>query len=355
MNASTIAPTRPGARRRETWRMAVAVGLLSLLAWGLFLLVVLPHEYTVGDERIFGVGLALTAFMLGARHAFDADHIAAIDNTTRALIHRGRPHISTGFWFALGHSTVVLGAVTGLGLGFHMLAGQLAAEGSALRTAAGLWGPAVSGTFLVTIGLINLQVLRDLLRAVRRMRDGEEVEQDHHLSRRGLLARVVSPLAARVDSPVKLYPLGLLFGLGLDTAATIGLFLISGGAAVALPWQAMLTLPLLFTAGMVLCDSLNGALMGGAYRWAVTDPRRKAAYSVGITTLSVLVAFWVGLVVLAGLAVDVLGLRSGILAWLAGLDMGSFGFITAGLFLIAWLTSWTARRIAGGRAETTHG
>ncbi|RZU62242.1 high-affinity nickel-transport protein [Zhihengliuella halotolerans] len=340
----------PAARRAGTIRMAAAVVLLNIIAWGLFFGFVLPHDYLVSDQRVFGVGIAVTAFMLGARHAFDADHIAAIDNTTRALIHRGRPHASTGFWFALGHSTVVVAAVAGLGLGFHLLAGQLSDDGSALKSVSGIWGPAVAGTFLVVIGLINLQVLVDLMRALRRWRDGEGTpgEYEEHLQRRGLLARLVAPLAARVDSPVKLYPLGLLFGLGLDTAATIGLFVISGGAAVALPWQAMIALPLLFTAGMVLCDSVNGALMGGAYRWAAREPHRKAAYSVGITTLSVLVAFWVGAVVLSGLASEVLGLDGGAIAWLGSLEMESFGLVTAGLFVLAWAVSWLVWR--AGRA-----
>ncbi|WP_225219694.1 HoxN/HupN/NixA family nickel/cobalt transporter [Arthrobacter gallicola] len=319
--------------------MGLTIGMLHLLAWGGFALLVLPHSYRTGDGgAVFGVGLAVTAYLLGVRHAFDADHIAAIDNTTRRLaVGPARP-VSTGFWFALGHSTIVVGAVALLAAGVNALAGQLSEDGSVLKQVSGIWGPAVSGTFLLLIGAVNLVALAGIVRVFRRLRSGsfQEEELEAALEQRGFISRLLGPVARRVDRPWKMYPLGFLFGLGLDTATTIGLFVVAGGAVVLLPWYVVMVLPLLFTSGMVLFDSLDGVLMARVYKWAYDAPERKVFYNLVITAVSVAVAFLVGAAVLGGLFTELLGLQTGPVAWIGGLDLEYFGFAVVGIFLTAW-------------------
>lgn len=330
---------------RRLLPMLATIVLLQAAGWGLFLFGVLPHGYRVSGHEVFGTGLAVTAYLLGVRHAFDADHIAAIDNTSRKLTTASAAAPSTGFWFALGHSTVVMAAVALLALGMNAVAGQLADDGSVLRTFAGVWGPAVSGLFLLVIGGINLASLRGIVAVLLQVRAGRgEDGLERHLAGRGVLNRLLSPVARRVDAPWKMYPLGLLFGLGLDTASTIGLFVVAGGAVVALPWYAVLVLPLLFTAGMVLCDSVNGAVMSGVYRWAYDRPLQKIYYNLAVTMLSVAVAFVVAAVVLGGLLAELTGATSGPVAWLGSVDLENFGFIVAGLLAITWLGALLLRR-----------
>lgn len=230
--------------------MTAVIMLLLALGWGLFFIVVLPGDYGLGDNQTFGLGLAFTAFTLGARHAFDADHIAAIDNTTRKLVNEGRQPMSVGFWFALGHSTVVLAAVGLLAAGFNALADQMSDDGSALATISGTWGVIVSGAFLILIGTVNLYSLTKLWRTFRELSTGNysEAKLEEQLQYRGVFNRVLGPLARRIDKPWKMYPVGLLFGLGFDTATTIGLFVIGSGAALAAPWYVVLVLPILFAA-----------------------------------------------------------------------------------------------------------
>ncbi|NKX55033.1 HoxN/HupN/NixA family nickel/cobalt transporter [Arthrobacter mobilis] len=326
--------TTPG---RGLLPMLATIVLLHAAGWGLFVLAVLPHGYRVSGGEAFGTGLAATAYLLGARHAFDADHIAAIDNTSRKLTTAGAAARSTGYWFALGHSTVVLAAVAMLAAGMNAVAGQLADDASVLKDFARIWGPAVSGLFLLLIGGTNLVSLRGILRVLRSGRGADDGELERHLAGRGLLNRLLSPVARRVDAPWKMYPLGLLFGLGLDTAGTIGLFVVAGGAVVALPWYAVLVLPLLFAAGMVLCDTVNGVVMSGVYRWACGRPRQKIYYNLAVTLLSVLVAFLVAAVVLGGLFSELTGITSGPVAWLASVDLANAGFIVTGLLAATWL------------------
>ena len=339
---------------RVLWGIGLGILALHLLGWGGFALLVLPHDYTAAGGAGFGVGLALTAYLLGVRHAFDADHIAAIDNTSRKLAAGGKAPVTTGFWFALGHSTVVLVAVALLAAGVNALAGQLSDDGSVLKQVAGVWGPAVSGSFLLLIGAINLLALRGIVRAYRKLRSGgySEDELERALDQRGLMARLLAPVSRRVDKAWKLYPLGFLFGLGLDTATTIGLFVVAGGAVVLLPWQAVMVLPLLFTAGMVLFDSLDGILMSRVYRWAFDSPQRKVFYNLVITAVSVLAAFGVGLVVLGGLLTETLALSSGPVAWLGNLDLEYFGFAVVGLFAAAWIGAYAFWKVAGERNGT---
>jgi nickel/cobalt transporter (NiCoT) family protein len=283
-------------QRRSVIGMSVAVGALHVLGWGMLLFLVAPAHFTV-QGSVFGVGLGVTAYTLGMRHAFDADHIAAIDNTTRKLVADGRRPMSVGFWFSLGHSSIVFIMVGLLALGVKTLAANVSDENSSLQQWTGVFGTAVSGTFLLLIGLLNLVSLIGIYRIAQRMRGGEVDEDalERELSNRGGLNRLFGPLMAAIRKPWQMYPVGLLFGLGFDTVTEVSLLVIAGGAAVTgLPWYAILVLPILFSAGMSLFDSLDGSLMNFAYDWAFQEPARKIYYNLVITGLSVAVAVLIG-------------------------------------------------------------
>ncbi|MPY85774.1 MAG: HoxN/HupN/NixA family nickel/cobalt transporter [Actinophytocola sp.] len=332
--------------------MSGVVAALHVVGWGSLLLVVVPGNFEISKTEVFGVGVGLTAYVLGLRHAFDADHIAAIDNTTRKMMAEGTRPLSSGFWFALGHSTVVFVLCLLLALGVRALAGPVADESSALRSATGLVGGLVSGVFLVLIGVINLLVLRQIVGVLRKMRSGryDDYELERHLNDRGLLARLLRGVVRRVRKPGHMYPLGLLFGLGFDTATEVSLLVLAGGAAAGnLPWYAILTLPVLFTAGMTLLDGINGCVMNFAYGWSIATPVRKVFYNLTITGLSVAVALLIGGIQLLGLLAERLDIVTGPLAWLAELDLGSVGFAVAGLIVATWLVSVAWWRL--GRLE----
>ena len=337
--------------RRSLVGMAAFVALLHVVGWGLLVLVVAPAEYRVAGQ-LFGVGLGVTAYTLGMRHAFDADHIAAIDNTTRKLMGEGQKPMSVGFWFSLGHSSVVFVMVMLLALGIRALAGAIEDDGSTLQQVTGVWGTAVSGVFLVLIGLVNLAALVGILKVFRRMRSGhfDEAELERQLEQRGLLNRVLGRVTRAVRKPWHMYPVGLLFGLGFDTVTEVGLLVIAGGAAAAdLPWYAVLVLPVLFAAGMSLLDSLDGSFMNVAYGWAFSRPVRKIYYNITVTSLSVAVALVVGVIELAGLLGDKLGITSGPLAWVGSIDLADVGFWIVGLFVVTWLVAVAVWRL--GRVE----
>jgi len=309
---------------------------LLLVSWGLFVAVVLPGNYRAGDTAL-GLGVALTAFGLGMRHAFDADHIAAIDNATRKLIGEGRNASAVGLWFALGHSTVVLAAVGLVSFGVSGLIGQIGDEDSALAGFTGVWGPAVSGSFLLLIAAVNLVALIGVL---RRLRAGEQNEGFSG----GLMYRLIAKFGRTIDRPWKMYVVGLLFGLGFDTASSITLMLLAGGAGIVMPWFAAMVFPLLFTAGMVCCDGLNSIAMSRAYQWTVDRPGRRASCNIVLISVSIAVAFLVGSVALSSVLVDWLAIQSGPLALLAGLDLSWFGFAVVGLMLALWAASLVMSR-----------
>ncbi|HEU0086844.1 MAG TPA: HoxN/HupN/NixA family nickel/cobalt transporter [Pseudonocardiaceae bacterium] len=332
--------------------MAGFILLLNVLGWGVLVLVVAPHNYILGSAGVFGVGLGLTAFLLGVRHAFDADHIAAIDNTTRKLVGEGKPALGVGLWFSLGHSSVVFGLSLLLALGIHALAGPVQDENSPLQQTLGLVGTMVAGLFLVLIGLLNLVAVIGIARIFRRMRAGEldESELERQLNNRGLLARVLGKLLRRVSKPWHMYPVGLLMGLGFDTATQVALLVLAAGsAAFTLPWYAILVLPVLFAAGMSLFDTADGVFMARAYGWAFLKPIRKVFYNLTVTVLSVVVALVIGSIVLIGLLVEELGIQSGPLARIGSLDLEYVGFTIVGLFILTWLVALAIWRF--GRIE----
>jgi high-affinity nickel-transport protein len=347
------AGTAPMARaeRRSIAGMAGFVLLLHLVGWGVLVLAVAPHDYRLGSTGVLGVGVGLTAYMLGVRHAFDADHIASIDNTTRKLVGEGRSSVSAGFWFSLGHSSVVFAASLLLVAGVRSVAGVVQDENSQLAQNLALVGTVVAGSFLVLIGLMNLSAAVGIARVFRRMRTGDydEAELERHLHNRGFLARLLGRVTRRVSKPWHLYPVGLLMGLGFDTATQVALLVLAAGsAAFVLPWYAILVLPVLFAAGMSLFDTADGVLMARAYGWAFLKPIRKVFYNLTVTLLSVTVALVIGVLVLAGLLVERLGIDTGPLAWAASLDLEYVGFAVVGLFVVTWalaLGVWRFGRI----------
>ncbi len=337
--------------RRSLVGMATFVLLLHLLGWGVLVVLVVPAGYQVGGQ-LFGIGLGVTAYTLGLRHAFDADHIAAIDNTTRKLMGDGQRPMSVGFWFSLGHSSIVFVMVALLAFGIRALAGALTDDQSTLQQAAGVWGTSVSGVFLVLIGLVNLAALVAILKVFRRMRAGEvdEAELEQHLDTKGVLNRILGRATRAVTKPWHMYPVGLLFGLGFDTVTEVGLLVVAGGAAAsALPWWAILTLPVLFAAGMSLLDSIDGSFMNFAYGWAFAKPVRKIYYNITVTSLSVAVALVIGVIELVSILTQKLDITSGPLAAVGRLDLQDVGFWIVGLFVVTWLVSLAVWRI--GRIE----
>jgi high-affinity nickel-transport protein len=333
-------PSRFSRReRRSIAGMTGFVLLLHVLGWGVLIFAVAPHDYQLGSTGVLGVGVGLTAYMLGVRHAFDADHIASIDNTTRKLVGERRSSVSAGFWFSLGHSSVVFFASLLLVAGVRGIAGVVQDEESQVAQTLGLVGTLVAGSFLLLIGLMNLSAAVGIARVFRRLRTGEfdEAELERHLHNRGFLSRILGRVTRRVSKPWHLYPVGLLMGLGFDTATQVALLVLAAGsAAFVLPWYAILVLPVLFAAGMSLFDTADGVLMSRAYGWAFLKPIRKVFYNLAVTLLSVTVALVIGLLVLTGLLVERLGIESGPLAWVASLDLGYVGFATVGLFALAW-------------------
>ena len=290
--------------------LSAGVVLLHALGFGLFLYY-LPRNPAL-------TGLATLAYTFGLRHAFDADHIAAIDSTTRKLLQDGRRPLGTGFFFSLGHSTI---------------------------------GASVSGTFLLLIGALNLLVLLEVVGVFQRMKRGQYDEEDleHALANQGFLARfLLKRVGGRIDASWKMYPLGVLFGLGFDTASEVALLVLAGGAAGAgLPWYAILCLPVLFAAGMSLMDTLDGAFMSHAYGWAFSSPVRKVYYNISVTSLSVAVAWMVGAIELLQVLAAKLALHGPIWRLLASVDLGRLGYLVVGLFVATWLLSltlWKTRR-----------
>ncbi|MFI1183507.1 HoxN/HupN/NixA family nickel/cobalt transporter [Streptomyces sp. NPDC020799] len=337
------------------WRrlggMAAFIVGLHLVGWFTLIAIVAPEHYTVGSKA-FGIGMGVTAYTLGMRHAFDADHIAAIDNTTRKLMHEGQRPLSVGFWFSLGHSSIVFALAFLISLGVKALAGPVRDDGSQLHNVTGLIGTTVSGVFLYVIAAINLIILAGIWKVFRKMRTGQydEAALERQLNSRGLMNRLLGRVMKSVGKPWHMYPLGLLFGLGFDTATEIALMVLAGsGAASGLPWYAILCLPVLFAAGMSLLDTIDGSFMNFAYGWAFSKPVRKVYYNLTITGLSVAVALIIGTVELLSLLAEKLGLHGAFWDRVGALDLNMIGFVIVGLFFATWLIAMAVWKL--GRIE----
>jgi nickel/cobalt transporter (NiCoT) family protein len=288
------------------------------------------------------VGMGVLAYTLGLRHAFDADHIAAIDNTVRKLIRQGEAPFGVGFYFSLGHSTVVLAMA--------VLTAVIARWGQQslphLQAAGGLIGSTVSGVFLLAVGLINLFSCLDTYLIFLEMRRGPY--DAHALEQRlscGFVVRIASPLFKLINHSWQVYPLGLVFGLGFDTASEVALLALSAGVAVgAVPAAGVVALPVLFAAGMSLMDTADGVFMTTAYRWAFAAPLRKVYYNLTVTGLSVVAALSIGLIELIQVLTQALGLTSGLWGWLRALDFAGIGYVMVTVFVLTWSLSYGAWR-----------
>ena len=324
--------------RGERIRLALfyaAIVLIHVLGWGLLL--------SLAPQYPALLGLGGLAYSFGLRHAFDADHISAIDNTTRKLLQDRKRPVGVGFFFSLGHSSVVFLIALGLGFAVRIVMDGVVAEDGSLRAVGGLIGTGVSGVFLLLIGVLNLIILLDIMGVFRRMRRGEydRVTLEEHLVTGGVLTRMFRKLFAVITESWQMYPIGFLFGLGFDTASEVALLAISAGAASeGLPFTAVLALPLIFAAGMSLMDTTDGAFMAKAYSWAFSNPIRKLFYNMTMTGLSVFVALFVGLVELSQIVVRLLGLEGGVWDAIAGFDLGNLGLIIVASFVVAWILAF---------------
>jgi nickel/cobalt transporter (NiCoT) family protein len=301
------------------------------------------------------IGTAFLAYTFGLRHAVDADHIAAIDNVTRKLMQDGRRPVSVGFFFALGHSTIVVLASVGVALAAGALQGRFAS----FRLVGGVVGTLVSAVFLFLVAAANLLILLAVYRTFRAVRRGSAlVEEDlnHLLAQRGLLGRLFRPMFRMVSRGWHMYPLGFLFGLGFDTATEIGLLGISAAEATrGLPIWSIMVFPALFTAGMSLIDTTDGVLMLGAYGWAFAKPIRKLYYNLTITFVSVVVAVLIGGIEALGLLADQLKLEGPFWGMIGALNdhFGSLGYLIIAIFAASWVVSVVVYRL--GRFDMLEG
>lgn len=301
------------------------------------------------------LGTAFLAWVFGLRHAVDPDHIAAIDNVVRKLMQSGQRPMSVGAWFSLGHSTVVILACVAIALATTAMQDRF----ETFKLVGGAIGTGVSSLFLLVIGLVNLFILKGIWGSFQRVRAGGRLDDeglDRLLSGRGLVTRLLRPVFSAITRPWHMYPVGLLFGLGFDTATEVGLLGISATQAAQglSPWQ-ILVFPALFTAGMALVDTADSAMMVRAYGWAFVNPLRKLWYNLWITAASVLVALVIGGIEATSLLADRLGLEGGFWRLASSLneDLTNFGFVIVGVFLGCWLASMALYRLAGyHRLET---
>ena len=349
--ARVRAALTPEEWSRALGMLAVIVGL-HVVGWVVLAAIVAPQHYEIGAQhQAYGIGLGVTAYTLGLRHAFDADHIAAIDNTTRKFMAEGKRPLSVGFFFSLGHSTVVFALAFLFSIGVRSIAGSVENDGSALHAITGWVGTVVSGGFLYLIAAINLVVLWGILKVFRGMRRGkyDEAELERQLNSRGFMNRILGRATRSITKPWQMYPLGILFGLGFDTATEVALLFIAAGAAGAgLPWYAILVLPILFAAGMSLLDTIDGSFMNFAYGWAFSKPVRKVYYNITITGLSVAVAFLIGTIELLGIVAEKARLTGPFWNWVSGLDLNKLGYWVVGLFVVTWVAAlaiWKYGRI----------
>jgi high-affinity nickel-transport protein len=350
------------ADRRTLAAMGTVVVALHVVGFlVLFGLVAPQHFHLGGDHPVFTVGVGVLAYTFGLRHAFDADHIAAVDNTTRKLLadaasaqsagRATRKPLSVGFWFSLGHSTIVFALSFLLSIGVKALVGPVEDDSSRLHTVTGLIGPSVSGVFLWVLGILNLVTLLGILRVFRGLRRGhfDEAELERRLDERGFMNRFLGGLTKSVRKPWHIYPIGVLFGLGFDTATEVGLLVLAGGAAAfQLPFYAILVLPILFAAAMSLADTVDGVFMNYAYGWANAQPVRKVFYNLTITSISVAVALVIGTIELVGVVADRADITRGPVAAIASIPLDYAGYAIVGLFVLAWLIAlavWKLGRI----------
>jgi high-affinity nickel-transport protein len=344
---SVLGKAFSGDELRRLGGFYLVVALLHIVGWGTLIFLVAPRY-----PAALGIGVGFTAYLFGLRHAFDADHISAIDNTTRKLMADGKHPLGVGFFFSLGHSSVVMGLALALAFAASKVAAQVTNESSALKSYGGLVGTTVSGVFLYLIAILNIIILIDVLRVFVEMRQGkyDEARLEAQLDSRGFMNRFFGRLSRAVSKSWHMYPIGFLFGLGFDTASEVALLALAAGAAsTGLPFYAVICLPLIFAAGMSMMDTADGAFMTKAYGWAFSNPVRKIYYNITVTGLSVLVALLIGTIELLSIVQDRLGLTGPFWSLIGSLDLGAVGYIIVGLFVVTWVVSYAVWRL--GRIE----
>jgi high-affinity nickel-transport protein len=330
----------PEEWRRANWMFA-SIAALHIIGFGVFIIFVVPGHY-----KGLGIGICILAYTLGSRHAFDADHIAAIDNTTRKLmndrqgVEGARRPLSVGYFFSLGHSTIVVA----IGFGFLMaekaVFGAVSNKNSGFEHFGGLFGTIVSASFLYLIALLNIVILVGIMRVFRSMRHGsfDEVELDRQLNNRGLMFRFFGRWMRTIDKEWKMYPVGVVFGLGFDTASEVLLLATTAYfASKGLPWYSIMCLPILFTAGMTLLDTLDGCFMNLAYGWAFFNPVRRIYYNLAITGLSIAICFFIGTIEVLGLLPSELHLKGPFWRFMANFNINAAGFIIVAMFIVTFL------------------
>ena len=334
------------AEWRRTMLMFSSIIALHVIGFGVFAFFVVPAHY-----KGLGLGVAILAYTLGMRHAFDADHISAIDNTTRKLMHEGQRPLSVGYFFSLGHSTIVVLIGSGIVVAEKAVFSAVSNSDSGLEQFGGVFGTIVSAVFLYLIALLNVVILGGIAKVWRAMRHGEydEAALEAQLEQRGLMYRFFGRWMRAIRRPWQMYPVGVLFGLGFDTATEVALLATTAVLAEQhVPWYAIMALPCLFTAGMTLFDTLDGCFMNVAYGWAFLNPVRKVYYNLAITGLSVAVCFFIGTVEVLGLLPQELHLTGGFWDAVAGFDINKAGFVIVGLFVVTWIAAmvlWKVGRI----------
>lgn len=342
-----LSDNTPGVRGKIIALYALLIGV-NVTLWVLTLVAAFHYPIILA--------VALPAYGFGLRHAVDADHISAIDNVTRKLMQERKRPVAVGFFFSLGHSTVVVIMAALIALGSVFIRDSLANGSSSLAVIGALVGTSVSAVFLLAIAAMNLVILVEVVRTFRQVTrggvyDGDAIED--YLDKRGFFARIFRGLFKTVDASWKMYPIGFLFGLGFDTATEIGLLAATGGFATQrVPFFVVLLLPLLFTAGMSLADTTDGVMMLGAYGWAFVKPVRKLFYNISITLVSVLVATLVGGLELLSVLQSQLSLTGGFWDVIEFLNNGNdgrnFGYIGAGIiaiFILSWVISTVIYRV----------
>jgi high-affinity nickel-transport protein len=325
--------------RRTRW-MFFSILMLHVIGFGIFILFVVPGHY-----KGLGIGVSILAYTLGSRHAFDADHISAIDNTTRKLMNDrqdvpgARRPLSVGYWFSLGHSTIVVAIGAGLVIAEKAVYGAVSHKHSGIEQFGGVFGTIVSATFLFLIALLNIVILIGILKVFNSMRDGsyDEAELERQLNNRGLMFRFFGKWMKSITKEWQMYPVGVVFGLGFDTATEVALLATTALlAAKALPWYSIMCLPILFTAGMALLDTLDGCFMNFAYGWAFFNPVRKIYYNLAITGLSIAICFLVGAIEVLGLLPNELHWHGAFWRFMEHFNINVAGYIIVGLFIIVW-------------------
>jgi len=344
---SRLHAVRTALTVREWGRLAAMFGFIAavnLAGWAIFVLYVMPHHFDYrgeGDSRGLGVGIgvAVTAWLLGFRHAFDADHISCIDNTTRKLMSDGKRPLGSGFFFSFGHSTVIVAVGVGITIAARAVFGAVVDPSSAYETAGGTIGTLLSAGFLYLIALLNLIVLAGIVKVFREMRGGgyDEQQLEAQLQARGLMYRCFGRFMRSVNHTWQLYFVGLVFGIGFDTATEVVLLAATAYAAIqGLPYFAVLALPFLFSGGMMLFDTLDGAFMNFAYGWAFARPVRKVYYNLVITALSIGAAFIVGTIEILGILTTEMHLHGAFWDTMANFNINVAGFCIAALFVLVW-------------------